>query len=266
LASTISFLAWRAWRSPVWTGLDDAAEVVDRHAGLGGEGGHVLADVGHLAGVVVGELGPAHAQRLDLLGPVGVELGAEVGAQELGAGDAVAVGQAQQAALVADQLAVDGVELLDQGLDAVVVELQRAEVGGDRGGERGVLGALLGREVLAGQALFHQGGLQAVEGLEVGGDGVEDAHHALAQVGLHGGDRGAGAVVEVVLAFGLGFGGGGGRRGGAFLVVGRRRRRGGGGGGHDRGPAPLAPPGGVTPGGGPRRGCRGWRRKSAPGR
>jgi hypothetical protein len=82
--------------------------------------------------VVLDELGPAHAHGLDLLDPVRVQLGAEIGLQELAAADAVAVGQAQQAAFQADQALVDRIELLDQRLDAVVVQLQRLQVLDDR--------------------------------------------------------------------------------------------------------------------------------------
>ena len=46
-------------------GLHDAAVVVDRQARLGGQRADLCADVGDLAVVVLGELGPADAERLD---------------------------------------------------------------------------------------------------------------------------------------------------------------------------------------------------------
>ena len=60
-----------------------------------------------------------------------VELGALVLLEEVLAGDAVALGEAQQPALVADQALVDVVELLDQRFDAVLVERQRLDRGDD---------------------------------------------------------------------------------------------------------------------------------------
>ncbi len=181
-------------------GLDDAAVVVDRHAGLGGEGRDLLTDVAHLAGIVLDELGPAHAVRLHRLAPVGIELGAEVGLEELHARDAVAVGQTQQAPFQPHQALVDRIELLDQGLDAVVVQLQRLEVLNDQVRQFVVLLALGLGQVLAGQARLDQALLQLAEGLELGGDRVQRRHDAFAQLGLHGRHRGTGPVVEIVVA------------------------------------------------------------------
>ena len=74
------------------------------------------------------ELLPAAAAELgDAAEPVRVELGALVFLQEILALDAVGFGEPQQPALEADQALVDVVELLDQGLDAVLVERQRLD-------------------------------------------------------------------------------------------------------------------------------------------
>jgi hypothetical protein len=190
--------------------------------GLGRERGDVLADVGDAARVVVGELGPAHALVANGVRPIGAELRAQIGLEELAAGDAVAVGQAQQPAFQPDQLLVDGVELLDQRFHAVVVQPQRLELGDDGAAELVVAGALLGREIRPVEAPLDQGGLELVELHEVRGDGVQHGHDAFAQLAFHRGDGGPGAVVEVVLGGGLLLGGGLGLRGGALggdLVV-----------------------------------------------
>src|SRR5690606_12557338 len=112
--------------------LDDAAVVVDRHPGLGRHSGDPAADVADLAGLVFAELGPADAHLLDALGPVGVGLRAEIGLEEFRTRNAVAVSQTQQAAFQTDQTLVDGVELLDQRLDAGVVQLHRLQTVRDR--------------------------------------------------------------------------------------------------------------------------------------
>ena len=72
------------------------------------------------------EVLPAPAAELgDAQHPFRVEFPALVVLEELLAGDAVALGKAHQAALMGDEALVDVVELLDQGLDAVVVERER---------------------------------------------------------------------------------------------------------------------------------------------
>jgi len=179
--------------------LDDAAVVVDRQAGLGGHGGDVAADVADLGRLVLGELGPADSHLLDAGGPGRVQLGPEIGVQELGPRDAVAVGQTQQPAFQPDQPLVDGVELLDQRLDPGVVQLQGLQTVRDRP-RQGVIGLLvLGRERLALQAGLDQLVLQPAEGAEVGGHAVQHLHDAVAQLGFHGRDRQAAAIVEVVV-------------------------------------------------------------------
>ena len=60
-----------------------------------------------------------------------IELGALIVAQEILAGDAVALGKPHQAALVADQALVDVVELLDQRVDARLVQPQRLHLADD---------------------------------------------------------------------------------------------------------------------------------------
>ena len=180
-------------------GVDDAAIVVDRHARFGGQRRHVLPDVGDLMSVFLDELGPAHAGALHPVGPVGRELSPEVGLQELGTRDAVAVGQTQQPTLQPHQALVDRVQLLDQRLDPVVVELEALQVADDAARELQVASAVLLREVAAGEPGLDQLLLQAAEGVELRGDRVQRLHDAVAQLGLHGADRRAGAVVELVV-------------------------------------------------------------------
>ena len=109
--------------------------------------------------------------------------------QEVLARDAVALGKPHQAALVADQALVDVVELLDQRIDARLVEPQRLHLGDDvvlellvaallRGRERGVLELEL--DVLV---------LQAAQPLVGVGDVVEGLQHLGLELGLDGGKR-----------------------------------------------------------------------------
>ncbi len=179
--------------------LDDAAIVVDRQAGLAGHGGDIAADLADLGRFILAELGPAHAHVLDPLAPVGIQLGAEIGLEEFGARDAIAVGEAQQTPFQRDQALVDRIQLLDQGLDAVVVQLHRLQAVRDRLGQ-GLIGLLvLGRQGLTLQPRLDQLVLQATEAAKVVGDRVQDFHDAVAQLGLECRDRHAAAVIKIVL-------------------------------------------------------------------
>jgi len=66
--------------------------------------------------------------------------------EEILARDAMRIGEAQQFGLEADQPLVDVVKLLDQRLDAVLVERQRFDVGDDLLLERLVFALLGGRQ------------------------------------------------------------------------------------------------------------------------
>ena len=123
--------------------------------------------------------------------------------QEVLARDAVALGEPHQAALVADEALVDVVELLDQRIDARLVEAQRLHLGDDvvlellvaallRGRERGVLELEL--DVLV---------LQAAQPLVGVGDVVEGLDHLGLELGLDRGERQRVLhVVVVEVAFG----------------------------------------------------------------
>src|SRR4026207_2492953 len=132
LASTISRLAWRASRSPLCTlrpprrtsGISrPAAKFGDHQAGVGGERMNVVAQAldqialrgNELLPAVLGE--PADAPR-----PVRIELLALTFAQAHVARDAIAIGKPHQLALERAQPLVDVVELLNQRLDAGLVE------------------------------------------------------------------------------------------------------------------------------------------------
>ncbi len=68
------------------------------------------------------------------------------------------------------------------------------------------LAVLLTRRVLALEALLDQLFLQAPEGFELAGDGVEGGHYPFAELALHGADRRPGAVVEILFLGGQGGG------------------------------------------------------------
>ena len=146
LASTISFLAWRASRSPfctVWTMRRNSS--ISRPVSVAS-----VADLARAyrrsgpCSLATNSVQPRPPSLRDAQHPFRVELRAVVVLQELGAADAIAVGQRSSRPSRPDQALVDVVELLDQRLDAVVVQLQRLHVGDDLVLQRLVL-ALLGR-------------------------------------------------------------------------------------------------------------------------
>jgi hypothetical protein len=165
------------------------------------------AQVANAGGFGLGEILPSLGRQVgDRLHPVRIKLGAGILRQEVVALDTIAFGQAQQAALVGDQALVDVVELLDQAVDAVLVERQRL----DRGDQRVfqfLVAALLGRRQRAGggEAGFHLLVLQLAELLVGVGDGVERFHHLRAKLGFHGGEREIVLVVVVLVLFILAF-------------------------------------------------------------
>ena len=180
---------------------------------------------------------PALGRQLgDAVEPARVELVAHVLLEELVARHAVAFRQPHQAAFVRDEALVDVVELLDQRIDARLVEPQRLHLGDDLFLQLLVLALLRRRQRGALQAELDVLLLQAAQLLEVVGDVVEGLDHLRLELGLDGGERQRILhVVFVVIALGRGLGRilllavGGGlarrlerRRGGRR---GRRRRR-----------------------------------------
>jgi hypothetical protein len=97
----------------------------DRNRRLGGEVLDLAANVADRVLLVLVELLPAAAGEVgDRLGPVGIKLGALIFLQEFLATHAIALGQTQELALVLHQTLVDVVKLLDQRLDAGLIERQ----------------------------------------------------------------------------------------------------------------------------------------------
>src|SRR5579871_2780585 len=158
--------------------LHDLAEFTDLESGLGGErvdGAAQLPDAVLVAG---DERLPAFfGQSRDAVEPARIELVALILAQESVACHAVAFGKPHQPALVADQPLVDVVEVLDQGIDAGLIEPQRLHLLDDLFLELAVLALLAGGErlvvQLAGDILL----LQAAQALERVGDVVEGLQH-----------------------------------------------------------------------------------------
>src|SRR5262249_46234062 len=112
--------------------VHDAAELADLQAGLGSEIGDLAADILDYPAPVVGENGPTFLlQAPDAAEPVGVELVRLIFVEEVLALHAIALGEAEQAPLIAEQLLVDVVESLDQALDTVGIERQRLDLGDD---------------------------------------------------------------------------------------------------------------------------------------
>ena len=108
------------------------------------------ADVLDAVLVLGDEVLPALGRELrDAVEPARVELGALVVLEEVLARHAVAFGEPHQPALVADEPLVDVVELLDQRIDARLVEPQRLHLGDDLFLELLVLALLRGRERVA---------------------------------------------------------------------------------------------------------------------
>jgi hypothetical protein len=178
--------------------VDDAAVLADLQARLGGEVEDLRAQLSDLPRALLDEVLPAlAAERADALHPVRIELVALIVAQELVAGDAVALGEAHQPALVADQLLVDRVELADQRLDAVVVEREGLHVGDDDVLQLGLLLVLGGGVLRAGGLALRPLGLELAQLPVIRRDGVEGLQHARLDLRLHGGERDV--VLQVVL-------------------------------------------------------------------
>src|SRR5258706_10548111 len=112
--------------------MDDLAELQDLKAGLARQLMDVGAQVLDAILVAGNEVLPALGGELgDAVEPARGELRAEAILEEILARDAVAFGKPHHAALIADEALVDVVELLDQGIDARLIEPQRFHLGDD---------------------------------------------------------------------------------------------------------------------------------------
>src|SRR5580692_9123478 len=122
-ASTISFFAWRASRSPFCTMC-----TILRNSPISSPISPASACIWWQCCLILSlslatRLFQALGRELrHAIEPERVELGAQIVLEEVLAHDAVALGEPHQAALVADQTLVDVVELLDQRVDARLVQ------------------------------------------------------------------------------------------------------------------------------------------------
>ena len=136
------------------------------------------------------EILPALGGELrDAVEPARIELGALIVLEEVLAGDAVAFGQPHQPAFVADQPLVDVVELLDQRVDARLVEPQRLDLLDDLFLELLRLALLRRRQRLVLELVLDVELLQAAQPLERVGDVVEGLQHFRLELGLDRGER-----------------------------------------------------------------------------
>src|SRR5947208_5127004 len=186
-------------------GLHDAAEFGDRQFRLAGDLRNRGAVARNIVEMLLDELRPAAAWAFaGPFQPIARQFVAHVMLQEVGALDAGGLGQPQQPALFGDKAAVQLVELLDEVLDAGVVEFDLAQ-GLDNLVLQLVVAALggarqLGRLNDRGDALV----LDLGELFVAIGDAIENRHHAGPQLGFHRGERGASFLaVFFAVAFAL---------------------------------------------------------------
>ena len=208
-ASTISFLAWRASRSPFCTMCTILRNSPISTPVCGGEVVHQRADFLDAVLLLGDQVLPALGGEFrDAVEPARVELAAHVLLEEVLARDAVALGQPHQPALVGDQPLVDVVELLDQRIDARLVQPQRLHLGDDLFLQLLVFALLRRRQRGRAQAELDVLLLQAAQALEAVGDVVEGLDHFGLELGFDGGERERTlhVVVFVVIALGGGLG------------------------------------------------------------
>ncbi len=132
---------------------------------------------------------PRGGELRDPVEPARIELGADVVLEEVLARDAVAFGEPHHAAFEADQALVDVVELLDQGIDARLVQPQRLHLGDDLFLELLVFALLGRRQRRALELELDVLVLQAAQALVGIRDVVEGFQHLGLELGLDGGER-----------------------------------------------------------------------------
>src|SRR5579883_669922 len=186
--------------------VHDLAELLDLESRLARQHVDVVAQVLNAVLVLGDEILPALGGELrHAVEPARVELGAEIVLEKILAGDAVALGEPHHAALVADQALVDVVELLDEAIDARLVEAQRLHLGDDLLFQLLVLALLRGRERGALEAELDVLLLQPAQALVLARHRVEGLQHLRLELGLDRGERER--VLHVVLVH-LAFAGG----------------------------------------------------------
>ena len=182
----------------------DLAELADLQTRELGQRMDLAAQVLDAVLLLGNEVLPALAGKLrDAVEPARIELRAGVVAQEVLAADAVAVAETEQAAFIRDELLVDVVELLDERVDAQLVQPQRLHLEDDLVLQLLVLALLRRRQRLVLQPVLDVLLLQAAQLLVLVGDLVEGLDHARLQLGLDGRKRHR--VLELVVVH-VGFG------------------------------------------------------------
>src|SRR5436190_20249095 len=121
--------------------------------------------------------------------PERIELGALVVLEKILARDPVALGEPHETALVADEPLVDVVKLLDQRVDARLVEPQRLHLADDLVLELLVAALLRRRERIVAQLVLDVLVLQTAQPLVGVGDLVEGLDHLGLELGFDGGER-----------------------------------------------------------------------------
>ena len=170
--------------------VNDLAELADLETGQAGERLDLVAQLLDLVLVLGDEILPAlGGQFRHAVEPARVELRALVILQEVLARDAIAFGEPHQPAFEADELAVDVVELIDQRVDAMLVQPQRLHLGDDVFLQLLVFALLVRRELLVAQPLLDVLVLQPAQPLEFARDRVERFQHLRLQLGLDGRER-----------------------------------------------------------------------------
>src|SRR5262245_35648878 len=171
-------------------GLDDAAVFGDLEPRFRSQRMYVGANLVDLLALVPDELDPfLVAGRRHAVGPGPVQLVAEVLVDEILARHTETIGQPRQAALVRDKTLVYRVELLDQTLDAGVLERQALNVADDLVAQLIVATLLRAIEPLARHLHLSFLILQLAQLLVRSGNVVEGLEHLRLELSLHGGER-----------------------------------------------------------------------------
>src|SRR5262245_42218542 len=180
-------------------GLDDAAIFGDLEPRFRSQRVNVGANLVDLLALVPDELDPFRvATRRHPVEPGLVQLVAEVLVDEMLAWHTETIGQPHQAALVGDKTLVDRIELLDQTVDAGIVERQALDVADDLVAQLVVATLLRVIELLASYLHLNLLIVQLAQPLVRGGNVVEGLEHLRLELGLHGGER-QGVLVLVLV-------------------------------------------------------------------
>ena len=198
-------MACRAFALAPLHDLHDLAEFADLEPGLAGERVDLVAVLLDPVLVFGGEAPPAFGRELrHAVEPERVELRTQIVLEEILARHAMALGEPHQAALAADEALVDVVELLDQRVDARLVQPQRFHLADDLVLQLLIVAFLRGRERLPFELELDILILQPAQALVGVGDGVEGLDHLGLELRLDCGDREPilhiVVVVEVALA------------------------------------------------------------------